>query len=306
MPNPAKVAFLDELKRRFGAIRKLENSQSLFEAGEGRTRLYLRYSKRHPGNRTFFGLRKVDLQALEGHQGVLCFIWGGHREPLFVPYGEFEDIFAGLTPASDGQFKAQVYEEADGTELYIANAGRFNVESYLGWNYLDSIMGPTSTVFPELNHFQVQTLLGAIGAAKGFEIWVPSNDRANLDWSLTRPFGISNTIPSPLQPIREIAEEIDVIWIARGADRPAALYEVEHSTPIYSGLLRFNDVHLVLPNVPMRYGIVSNDDRRSLFVRQISRPTFKVSGLREDCTFLEYRNVFGWHQRLRWEEGPSE
>lgn len=299
MPNPAKVAFLDELKRRFGAIRKLENSQSLYEAGEGRARLYFRYSKRHPDNRTFFGLRKVDLQALEGHDGVLCFIWDGQREPLFVPYGEFEDIFAGLTPASDGQYKAQVYEEADGTELYIAHAGRFNVESYLGWSYLDSIIGPSASVFPELNHVQVQTLLGGIGAAKGFEIWIPSNDRANLDWSLTRQFRVSNTLPAPLQTVRDIAEEIDVIWIARGGDRPAALYEVEHSTPIYSGLLRFNDVFLVLRNVPMRFGIVSNDNRRSLFVRQIARPTFQASGLRENCTFLEYRNVFGWHQRLR-------
>jgi hypothetical protein len=89
------------------------------------------------------------------------------------------------------------------------------------------------------------------------------------------------------------------MWIARGGDRPAALYEVEHSTPIYSGLLRFNDVLLALPDLPMRYGIVSNDNRKSLFVRQLARPTFKASGLRENCTFLEYRNVFGWHQRLR-------
>jgi hypothetical protein len=299
VPNPAKVAFIDELKRRFGEVRKLEKSESLYEVAEGRARLYFRYSKRHPRNRTFFGLRKVDLQALEGHEGILCFFWEGQREPLFVPYEEFEDIFAALNPASDGQYKAQVYEQTDGTELYIANAGRFNVESYLGWSYLDSIMSPSATVLPELNHVQIQTLLGGIGAAKGFEIWIPSNDRAKLDWGLTRPFRISNNIPSPLQPVREIAEEIDVIWMARGGDRPNALYEVEHSTPIYSGLLRFNDVYLVLPDLPIRYGIVSNDSRRSLFVRQLARPTFKASGLREYCTFLEYRNVFGWHQRLR-------
>ena len=90
-----------------------------------------------------------------------------------------------------------------------------------------------------------------------------------------------------------------MIWIDRGGGTPAALYEVEHSTPVYSGLLRFNDVHLEAPNFNLRFGIVSNDSRRALFVRQLARPTFKASGLREICTFFEYRNVFGWHQRMR-------
>lgn len=298
MPNPTKVAFVDKLRIRFGPVRKLENSESLFEAGENRVRLYFRYSKRHPRNRTFFGLRKVDLQALEGHEGFLCFFWQGQHEPLFVPYGEFEDIFRGLSPASDGQYKVQVYEQAGGTELYIAHAGRFNVESFLGWTSIESSMKRSEKVLPELNHVQVQTLLAGIGEAKGFDIWIPSNDRMKLDWALTKPFRISQTFPSSLQAIREIAEEIDVIWMVRGGDRPTALYEVEHSTPIYSGLLRFNDVHLILPGVPMRYGIVSNESRRALFVKQLARPTFKATGLRDYCTFLEYRNVFGWHQRV--------
>lgn len=299
MPNPVKTAFLAELTKRFGVPRKLENSESLYEIGEGKARLYFRYSKKHPRNRTFFGLRKVDLQGLEGHGGILCFFWDDQREPLFIPFGEFEEVFATLTPASDGQYKAQVYEQEGGTELYIANAGRFNVESYLGWSHLESFIHTPQTVFPDLSHIQVQTLLGSIGATKGFDIWIPPSDRAKLDWDLTPAFRFSKALPPSLMPIREIAEEIDVVWVDRGGDRPAALYEVEHSTPIYSGLLRFNDVHLMLPNLSLRFGIVSNDDRRALFVRQLGRPTFRASGLKEICTFLEYRNVFGWHQRLR-------
>jgi hypothetical protein len=38
--------------------------------------------------------------------------------------------------------------------------------------------------------------------------------------------------------------------------------------------------------------------RRSLFVRQLNRPTFRVSGLNQLCTFLEYKNVYGWFQRV--------
>jgi hypothetical protein len=299
MANPVKAAFLQELVRRFGPPRKLSNSESLYELGDAKARLYFRYSRKHQRNRTFFGLRKIDLQALEGHGGILCFCWEGQREPLFVPFVEFEEVFAGLAPANDGQYKVQVYETEGGAELYIANAGRFNVESYQGWSYLESLISASETPLPSLSHVQVQTLLGGIGSSKGFSVWIPPADRARLDWSLTPSFQLSTVLPSILEPIIEIAEEIDVIWLDRGANRPVALYEVEHSTPIYSGLLRFNDVHLMLPSAALRFGIVSNQDRRVLFVRQLSRPTFKASGLREICAFFEYQNVFGWHRRLQ-------
>ncbi len=298
MANTVKTAFLEELSRRFGTPRKLQNSESLFEVGQDDVRLYFRYSKKHPGNRTFFGLRKVDLQSLEGHRSVLCFFWEDQREPLFVPFDQFEEVLAGLAPASDGQIKAQIYEQVGGTELYLANAGRFNVESYMGWSYLEAQIRPSCSTIPVLSHNQVQTLLGGIGVAKGFDIWIPPNDRARLDWTLTDRFNSTNSLPSSLLAVRTIAEEVDVIWIDRGGGTAAALYEVEHSTPIYSGLLRLNDVLLTVPGARVRFGIVSNDVRRALFVRQLDRPTFKASGLRELCTFFEYRNVFGWHERV--------
>ncbi|MGC9261878.1 MAG: hypothetical protein ACP5I8_17615, partial [Phycisphaerae bacterium] len=75
------------------------------------------------------------------------------------------------------------------------------------------------------------------------------------------------------------------------------LFEVEHSTSIYSGLLRFNDVLLTDPNT-VRFYIVSDEKRRDCFSRQAYRPTFRQSGLSERTSFLEYANVFDWHQRL--------
>ncbi len=87
------------------------------------------------------------------------------------------------------------------------------------------------------------------------------------------------------------------MWVAAGRDKVEALFEVEHSTSVYSGLLRFNDILLTEPKVT-RFSIVSDDLRRSLFSRQLSRPTFRKSGLAELCSFLEYRNVFEWHLRL--------
>lgn len=97
--------------------------------------------------------------------------------------------------------------------------------------------------------------------------------------------------------IEGIIQELDVIWLNRGSNNFRAIFEVEHSTPIYSGLLRFNDLFLIEQSGQMRFNIVSNESRRSLFLRQISRPTFKNSGLADVCSFLEYADVYNWFHR---------
>ena len=167
MPNHTKIAFLEQLKARFGQPKKLEGTQSLFDIGSGVARLYVRYSKLHSSHATFYGLRREDLLELQGHRSYLCFLWDGQIEPLIVPFSEFEDVFQNQQPANDGQFKVQVLIQKESLDLYIARAGRFNVESYVGWSDLQWAVDSTSTEpIPSLLHNQVQTLLGAIGAAK--------------------------------------------------------------------------------------------------------------------------------------------
>ena len=123
-------------------------------------------------------------------------------------------------------------------------------------------------------------------------------DRDRLDWSVARSFQCRGVLPAGFDEVRPILQEVDVIWVGRGSCNVSALFEVEHSTPIYSGLLRFNDVHLIAPRLGARFSVVANEERRDLFVRQLRRPTFRVSGLSEMCNFLEYVDVFGWHRRM--------
>lgn len=300
MPNSTKQEFLVELARRGGRVKQLEGSHSLFEIGDGGVRIYVRYSKLHSRKQTFYGLRKDDLRQLEGRQSVVCFLWDDQDEPLIVPFADFEELFQTLQAAADGQYKVQVYPQREGTELYIARAGRFNVESYLGWHELEKLLeadlaGPV----PDLTHSQVQTLLGAIGSVKKYDIWVPQPDRERLDWSLADRFRCRDRLPVGLEKVKSILQEVDLVWIDRGSSEPRALFEVEHSTPIYTGLLRFNDVHIAIPGLKPRFSIVANDSRRSVFVRQLNRPTFQSSGLSEMCNFLEYANVYAWFQRTR-------
>lgn len=298
MPNQVKISFLNELKKKYGKPKKLTGSLSLFDIGNGLLRIYIRYSKIHSRKQSFYGLRFEDLKQLDGINSVICFLWENQTEPLFIPFGDFEEIFNSIEPASDGQFKAQIYHNNDPLELYIANAGRFNVEAFLGWDFLDTLIETNSLKnVPDFSHSQIQTLVGAIGLNKGFDIWIPPIDRGKLDWNLTSKFSCVKELSSRYEKINNVIKEIDVIWLKRGSSDLSALFEVEHSTPIYSGLLRFNDLHLVEPQMKTKFSIVSNDLRKALFFRQINRPTFKTSGLSELCNFLEYKDVFGWFNR---------
>jgi len=303
MPNETKTNFLKELSSRYGQVMKLDRSQSLYEIRNSGVRVYIRYSKVHPGERTFYGLREDDLRRLEGHPSLICFLWKGQNEPLFLPYEDYEEVFQALTPASDGQYKSQIFFQHDGTELYIPKAGRFNVEGYFGWERLETLLESTRYVkVPDFSHEQMQTLLGSIGSMKGFDIWIPQNNRAKLDWTLTSRFGFREVLPHGFERIEGVLQEVDVIWIQRGSSELRALYEVEHSTRIYSALLRFNDIHLIAPNQRPGFHVVAKDAKNSLFVRQINRPTFQISGLCEICSFRKYADVFVWFNRLKSDE----
>lgn len=292
--NP-RQAFLRELSERAGQWKRLGNSRSLLEFGDGQAIVYVRYSRVHPNGATFYGLREEDLRALDGRTAFIALLWDGQAEPLLLPLAHFGELFGEAGPAADGQIKAQVYiHDGQPTEFYIARAGRHNVEAYFGWEALIGALADARDESPDLDHSQVQTLLGAIGAARGLDVWVPPNDRQKMDWNLAPQFPFRTAMPPGLDPL---LREIDVVWMARGASTPVSLYEVEHSTPIYSGLLRMNDVHLSLPEPP-RCTIVADETRRSVFARNLRRPTFQTSGLDKLCGFMTNAEVFRWHQRM--------
>jgi hypothetical protein len=108
MENTPKKLFLDNLKRRYGSLHKLERSQSLYEIGDGAALVYIRYSKLHGQNTTFYGLREEDLTRLEGRPSILCFLWDNQSEPMLIPFSDYEEVFHSVSPAGDGQYKVQI------------------------------------------------------------------------------------------------------------------------------------------------------------------------------------------------------
>lgn len=289
-----RLQALDALRDRYGSVRLLGGSQSLAQIGDSGPVIYLRYSKVHPGGRGFYGLREVDLARLDT-SGVafLAFLWDRSPQPLLLPWNAFRGLVRASPVAVDGQRKAQILDAEQGPQLYLAQAGRHSVEAYLGWSILDETVSGSDSAIPLLTHQQVQTIIGSIGARRGFDVWVPVGDRTRLDWTVAPEFSPS-THPPALAPGAEPAiAQIDVLWLVASTATLFAAFEIEHSTPIYSGLLRFNDV-LLSGGRGEAFNIVAEDHRRADFVRQIGRPTFVRSGLSERCGFLTNDEVYRW------------
>jgi hypothetical protein len=291
-----KAAILAELSSRYGKAIRLEKSQSLYRFGDKDLFVYFRYSKVHRDRDLFYGLRSQDLQQLEGRCASICFLWDGQKEPVFMPYREYEDVFQSVKPANDGQFKVHLRVGDDGVDLSIPKVGRFSLDPYIGWESFERMaLSLVSNKIPKMSHAQIQQWLSAIGAAKNFDVWVPLNDRprVSLAGNTGRPF--IRSFPNGFEHVRGILSQVDVLWLDPGSSRIRALFEVEHSTTIYSGLLRLNDIMLVVPNMEPTFSIVADDERRSSFLRQINRPTFQRSGLSDLCRFMKYEDIFAWH-----------
>lgn len=302
MASPARAEFLSSLEREFGRLRRLGTSTSLFTI-QDKTRVYIRYSKVHKRGSTFFGLRQEDIALLEGFPSFIAFLWEGQREPLLVPYEQFAAAFRSVDPASDGQYKVHVYVNEEGTDLHIVRAGRFGVDSHFGLRELRAaVLESGGEPLPmEFSHHQMQTIVGSIGSLTGHAVFIPMNDRPSLDWGIVDRFDLARDVPSTGRhgPAASLPL-IDVLWIHPTRNLLSAAFEIEHSTPIYSGLLRFNDVHIDF-KLP-RAGIVADAEREEAFLRQINRRTFRASGLSEVCLFYKYSDIYRWYLRLRSEQ----
>lgn len=141
---------------------------------------------------------------------------------------------------------------------------------------------------------KIQAALAKLGAKMGMRVWLPRNDRSRIleVWKEDNgaliehlPLNYDNTT---LQTI----ENIDVLWL-RGRSMARA-FEVEHTTAIYSGILRMADLLALQPNMDIRLHIVAPEARKQKVFVEIRRPVFSLlegKPLAERCTFLSYDAV---------------
>ncbi|MBL8019731.1 MAG: EVE domain-containing protein [Leptospirales bacterium] len=140
---------------------------------------------------------------------------------------------------------------------------------------------------------KIQALLCQIGESMGMKIWLPRGDRANVlkAWNAKNEVLLEELPLSYDGTTIKTIEQIDVLWM-KGRSIVRA-FEVEHTTAVYSGILRMADLLALVPNLDIRLHIVAPEDRRDKVLEQIKRPVFSLldKPLRETCTFIGYGDV---------------
>jgi len=139
-------------------------------------------------------------------------------------------------------------------------------------------------------HLGIQYLLVKIGRMRGYDVWVAANDRGKSYRGESLSALALDELPHFAGPtILRIARSIDVIWFKKHTAQPVCFFEIEHSTAMYSGLLRLNDVKIDYPVA--RAIVVGPKERKKLFESQLERRTFVYSELLDVCYFLSYEDV---------------
>jgi len=161
----------------------------------------------------------------------------------------------------------------------------------------DSVTPEEADVPPEAEareSIRVQALIASIGISMGLSIWIPRADRAAVLKELN---GSSSQVLERLPlnyddtTLRTI-EHIDVLWL-RGRSIARA-FEVEHTTAVYSGILRMADLLALQPNMDINLHIVAPLARREKVFSEIRRPVFSLldkGPLAESCTYLSYDSL---------------
>lgn len=151
---------------------------------------------------------------------------------------------------------------------------------------------PSNRRGPETEHTQIQAALAKIGESMGLRIWLPNADRQRILelWHPVDDNVLLTHLPLNYDSVTlRTIENIDVLWIRRNAIIRA--FEVEHSTSIYSGILRMADLMSLQPNLNIKAHIVAPAARRGKVLQEISRPVFALmeSGpMSDSCSYLSY------------------
>lgn len=141
---------------------------------------------------------------------------------------------------------------------------------------------------------QIQALLADIGSRMGMQIWLPRNDRSVVlrEWRGDHPEPLERLPLNYDEATLKTIEQIDVLWLRGRSIRRA--FEVEHTTAVYSGILRMADLLALQPNMDIKLHIVAPLARRDKVFQELRRPVFSLlerGALFEYCTYLSYDSV---------------
>lgn len=141
------------------------------------------------------------------------------------------------------------------------------------------------------SHTEIQAWLRDLGLALGFSVWIAANDRARTFDGEPLGRGCLDELPEALRGANgfDSIRLIDVLWLDPATSAVRAAFEVEHSTSIYSGIVRMLDLAFSAGSVTGSSALflVAPDAREAEVRAQVTRPAFtRVADL--DVRYLPY------------------
>jgi hypothetical protein len=139
-------------------------------------------------------------------------------------------------------------------------------------------------------HTEMQWRLIRLGIQANFDVWIPSGDQSKefkgnkFREFVLKEFQTSIDVPTYIR-------NIDTVWKLGYSIKSA--FEIEHSTSIYSGILRLSDLRSLTPNSTYPLFIVANRERKNKVFEQLRRPTFSNEYLSLDkvVKFISYDSI---------------
>jgi hypothetical protein len=140
-------------------------------------------------------------------------------------------------------------------------------------------------------HDEMQWRLIRLGELANLDVWVPANDQSkqfegnNFRDHVLKQFHESLDVPPTIR-------NIDVVW-KFGPYSIKSAFEIEHSTSVYSGILRLSDLRAETPNSVFPLFIVADKARKHKVLSELMRPTFSSPALKlnEVVKYLSYDDV---------------
>lgn len=201
-----------------------------------------------------------------------------HRDLLSNDLGA---IAGYLFDVGTGRYPAPPLEGADGIAAWERDLAEVREKA--------AAQTPGRESETDRTHTEMQGLLRDIGLGLGYDVWIASNDR-------NRAYGggrLSDGCAGDLRPFDgsagiDAVRLIDVLWLDKRDGAIHAAFEVEHTTSIYSGIVRMLDLALG-PCGPLLKGIflVAPDSREADVRAQMARPAF-AAVVDLDVRYLAY------------------
>jgi hypothetical protein len=145
-----------------------------------------------------------------------------------------------------------------------------------------------SCIMEEFNHSYHQGILLEIGNIKGYQTFVPNQDKNKkfANTTLKKIRSLESIPPFSFPELVQRSSTIDVIWFNERR-MPSHFFEVEHSTDIQNSLLKFYD----LQDFYSKMYIVASKQREKEYEYKIHFGAFKSLLENKRVCFLDYDSL---------------